>query len=171
LRVGLIQALAPKEARSQEGKEMNARFWKLSHGAAEFPFEEFLSLLERRVVCVHKDTKAKAISPTAQGENFVNAMSGDYFYLTHGNQGIYVLGQFIGPANIFSSRGAGWVEREYRVIRTSKSRDSYSGEHKWWTPDDNSTFIQVPALEFQLFEQLILKPYFDLELKSYGIGG
>ena len=148
---------------------MNARFWKLSHGAAEFPYEEFLALLERHVVCVHKDTKAKATTSSTQGQDFVNTESGDYFYLTHGNQGIFLLGQFTGPANILSSRGDGWVEREYRVIRSSKSRDVYTGEHKWWTPNDNSTFIQVPRAEHALFEQLILKPYFGIELGRYGI--
>ena len=149
---------------------MNARFWKFSHGAAEFPFDEFLGLMERRVVCMHKDTKAKATSATSQGEDFVTVESGDYFYLTYGNQGIYLLGQFVGPANILSSRGDGWVERDYKVIRTSKSKDAYTGEHKWWTPNDNSTFIQIPPAEFPLFEQLILKPYFGLELSRYGIG-
>ena len=148
---------------------MNARFWKLSHGAAEFPFEEFLTLLERRVVCVHKDTRAKATSASTQGEDFVNAASGDYFYLTHGNQGIYLLGQFVGPANILSSRGDGWVERDYRVIRSAKLQSAFTGEHKWWTPNDNSTFIQVPQTEFALFEQLVLKPYFGIELARYGI--
>lgn len=148
---------------------MNARFWKLSHGATEFPNEEFLALLERHVVCVHKDTKAKATSSTSQGQDFVNAKSGDYFYLTYGNQGIFLLGQFTGQANIFSSRGDGWIEREYRVIRPSKSRDTYTGVHKWWTPNDNSTFIQVPRDEYVLFEQLILKPYFNIELWRYGI--
>lgn len=150
---------------------MNAIFWKLSHGANEFSYEEFLALLERHVVCVHKDTRPKATSPTSQGQDFVNAKSGDYFYLTHGNAGIFLLGQFTGPANIFSSRGEGWIEREYRVIRPSKSRENYKGDQKWWTPNDNSTFIQVPSKEYSLFEQLILKPYFGIELSHYGIKG
>jgi hypothetical protein len=148
---------------------MTPRFWKLSHGAEEFSFAEFLTLMQSNLACMHKNTAAKGGSRTPQGEEFLNAEAGDYFYLTYGNQGIYLLGQFIGPVNIFSRRGDGWVERDYRVIRTSILREPYTGQHKRWSPVDRSTFIQVPPAELQLFEQLILKPYFDLSLQQYGI--
>ena len=149
---------------------MTPRFWKLSHGAEAFSFEEFLLLMDRHVACMHKDTRAKGTTTTSQGEEFINAEVGDYVYLTHGNQGVYLLGQFVGPVNIFSSRGKGWVERDYRVIRHSKIREPYTGAHKWWTPMDRSTFVQVPVAEHQMFEQLILRPYFHIDLSQYGIG-
>ena len=127
-------------------------------------------LMDRHVACMHKDTRAKGTTTTSQGEEFINAEVGDYVYLTHGNQGVYLLGQFLGPVNIFSSRGKGWVERDYRVIRHSKIREPYTGAHKWWTPMDRSTFVQVPVAEHQMFEQLILRPYFHIDLSQYGIG-
>jgi hypothetical protein len=69
-------------------------FWKLSQGTKFFDYDELLQSIEDRLVYVHKDTKAKGISNTPQGQNFADAKIGDYFYLTHGNAGIYLLGQF-----------------------------------------------------------------------------
>ncbi len=105
----------------------------------------------------------------SQAEDFINANIGDYFYLTHGNEGIYLLGQLISPANLFSKYGDGWLEREFKFIFASHSRDSYSGEHKWWTPNDNSTFTRVPEHELDLFELEILTPYFDVTLSDFGL--
>src|SRR6266496_2742232 len=144
---------------------MKLKFWKVSHGAAIFTYEALLNALSERLVYVHKDTKAKATSQHKQGENFISAPIGDYFYLTNGNEGIYVLGQFSGPANVFSKMGEGWLDRPYRHIKSAISRDSYAGPHKWWSPNDHSTFMPVPDDEILLFEEHILKPYFGFTLK------
>lgn len=153
-----------------EISKMKPKFWKLSQGFTDFSFSELLTSIEQRLVYVHKDTAAKGQSEVTQGENFVSAAIGDYFYLTHGNAGgIYLLGQFTGPANYFSSYGDGWIDRPFRIISRAIKQDSYSGQNKWWTPNHNSTFVQVPESELGLFEELILQPYFDISLKKYGI--
>lgn len=143
-------------------------FWKLSQGIEHFSYEDILQSIENRLVYVHKDTLAKGQSSKTQGENFVEAKLGDYFYLTHGNTGIYVLGQFISPVNYFSAWGAGWADRSFRVIARSKKKGHYTGVQKWWAPNDNSTFINVPEDEFSLFEKEILEPFFNISLQDYG---
>ena len=147
---------------------MEITFWKLSQGTEQFSPREILESIDRRLVFVHKDTRPKATSSSSQAEDFITAKIGDYFYLTHGNAGIYALGQFTGPANVFSTRGNGWLDRPFRFIRGSTTRDSYTGEHKWWSPNDNSTFMAVPDDEIALFEKSILIPHFEISLKDFG---
>lgn len=148
---------------------MKPQFWKLSHGPGYFTYEELLSQINSKVVYVHKDTKAKATSNVSQAEDFINAAIGDYFYLTHGNQGIYLLGQFVGPINLFSQKGNGWLERPYRHIKSAVKKDSYTGPQKWWSPNDNSTFTRIPNSEVAVFEEHILKPFFGIMLSDYGV--
>ncbi len=150
-------------------KIMRPKFWKLSHGALIFSYGQVLEGLSERLVYVHKDTPAKGNAQHAQGEDFVLAPIGDYFYLTHGNKGIYVLGQLSGPANFFSKMGDGWLNRPYRPIKSTISRDAYCGPDKWWAPNHDSTFTPVPDDELPLFEEHILRPYFDIKLSKFGI--
>jgi hypothetical protein len=147
---------------------MKPAFWKLSHGSDLFTFPKLLKSIEDKLVYVHKNTGKKGKSTTAQGTDFVTAAIGDYFYLTYGNNGVYLLGQFTGPANVFSTFGDGWLDRPYRVIARSKTHEFYQGQEKWWSPNHNSTFVKVPDDEIKLFEELILVPYFDIKLKKYG---
>jgi len=148
---------------------MRPKFWKLSHGAKDFTYEGFLEALHDRLAYIHKDTRPKGTLRHAQGEDFILAPIGDYFYLTHGNQGIYVLGQFSGPANFFSKMGRGWLDRPYRPIKSAILHDSYSGQDKWWAPNHDSTFTAVPDDELRLFESEILTPYFGIKLSTFGI--
>jgi hypothetical protein len=152
-------------------------FWKLSMGPGTSgdDFKHVLEVVDwirQGVVLVHKDTKAKGISQKTQGESFVETdRFGEYFYLCHGNEepSVILLGQFVGPANLFSARGSGWAERPFRWIKTSRLTKPYSGEPKWWAPNHNSTFVVVPEAELGMFESSILDPYFDMELADFGI--
>jgi 5-methylcytosine-specific restriction protein B len=148
---------------------MRPKFWKVSHGASIFTYEEVLDAMNDRLVYVHKDDRAKATSSRTQAEEFIAAPIGDYFYLTYGNAGIFALGQFSGAANVFSKKGDGWLDRPYRAIKSATSRDAYTGPHKWWAPNDNSTFTPVPDHELSLFEEHILRPYFGITLATFGI--
>ena len=60
------------------------------------------------------------------------------------------------------------MDRPFRIIARAIQQNSYQGPEKWWSPNHNSTFVQIPDNELELFEKLILKPYFDIELKNYG---
>lgn len=144
-------------------------FWKLSQGTEYFSLIDISSSIEHKLVYVHINTAAKGQSLTTQGENFINADVGDYFYLTHGNNGICLLGQFTGPVNFFSSKGDGWADRPFRLIRLAISNVGYEGPNKWWSPNHRSTFIQVPEDEIAEFEEHILEPFFGINLEEYGL--
>ena len=154
---------------------MKPLFWKLSmgRGSTNSDFRHVLEVVDwvrQGVVLVHKDTPAKATVQTTQGELFVeHAKIGDYFYLCHGNEepSIILLGQFTGPANLFSARGDGWADRPFRWIKTSINPKPFGGEAKWWAPNHNSTFVAVPEDELSMFEAFILKPYFGMALADF----
>jgi hypothetical protein len=151
---------------------MKPRFWKLSMGKDFRDVLEVLDWIRQGIVLVHKDTRAPGGSSVSQGVHFVQPeRTGDYFYLCHGNQSpsIILLGQFSGPANVLSARGDGWTERPFRWIRTATIAKRFDGQQKWWTPDHNSTFIEVPESEVAIFEEAILQPYFDLHLSDFRV--
>ncbi len=148
---------------------MTPTFWKLSQGPELFDYEEFLESIYDKLVYVHKNARAKGRSNKAQAQEFIEARIGDYFYLTYGNQGIYLLGQFTGPANILPKVEQGWIDRPYRLIRYSNKYEHYNGPKKWWTPNDLSTFANVKQDELALLEELILQPFFGIKLSDYGI--
>ena len=116
-----------------------------------------------RSVVVHKDTAAKGKSKISQGEDFMATMKkGDFFYLCRGNS-IRLLGRIDSDeVEENPEKQDGWCERSYTVIAESRDTSPYTGDKKWWTPNDNSTCIAVPDGEMQQFENYILKPYFDI---------
>lgn len=144
-------------------------FWKLSQGTEHFAFDEILWSIEKRLAYIHKDSGAKGKNLQTQVQDFIDAPIGDYFYLTYGNNGIYLLGQLVGPANFFSEYCKGWIDRPFRLVLRSTKRDPYDGPKKWWTPNERSTFTHVPPDELPLFEEYILKPFFNITLKKYGL--
>jgi len=139
--------------------------WKISHGkdATGIPEKNRIIFESRSVAVVHSKTKAKAFSKVTQGQYFMDAIrKGDYFYLCYGSR-IRLLGQFTGSRAVPNPEMRnGWYEREYRLIAKAALDRPYTGLQKWWTPNDNSTCIRVD--EKELFEKLILTPYFHMTL-------
>ena len=127
-------------------------FWKLSQGGDAFTHSDMLDSIDSRLVYVHGNTGSMGGSDVSQGENFRTASIGDYFYLTYKNRGIYLLGQFSGPANVFSKRGNGWLDRPFRYIRPAAEIRKYTGDAKWWTPNHNSTFTIEAASHAERLE-------------------
>ena len=144
------------------------KFWKLSQGPDYFSVSDIIESIEQRLVFIGKDTHALGRSNTSQVEEFINADIGDYFYLTHGTSGIYLLGQFTGPANYISERD-GWIDRPFRLIKPSNDTSKINGSDKWWMPNHNSTFCVVKEDELNDFENLILTPYFELSLSDFNL--
>ncbi len=153
-------------------------FWKLSQSRINngFLFRDILECIDKKMVYIGINTGAIGNSSVTQAEHFVNAKIGDYFYLTHGNEGIYLLGQFTGAANYFNKlanddhikfANDGYIERSFHLIKFAKDLKEYTGSKHGWTPNQNSTFFQVPSHEYNLFEQEILKPYFDIDLTHF----
>ena len=142
---------------------LKPNFWKISHGNDCISEAEAEAFEKRQVIVVHKDTAAKGKSKVSQGEDFMVTMKkGDFFYLCRGNS-IRLLGRIDSDeVNENPEKQDGWCERSYTVIAKSRDTSAYTGDKKWWTPNDNSTCIVVPISETQLFEDYILKPYFDI---------
>lgn len=145
---------------------MEPTFWKLSMGKSIFGLDQILRCIHEGYVAMHKDTKPLATSKTSQALDFANAKVGDYFYLTHGNEGVYMLGQFTEPVRLFNLKEKDWMERSFKAVKFSNAK-YYLGDQKWWTPNHNSTFSKVPQEELDLFEELILEPFFDLKIKDF----
>ncbi len=153
-------------------------FWKLSLGVEFFNVSQLLESIDDRLVYISIDAGAKGTRDTTQAEEFINAENGDYFYLTYGNYGIYLLGQFIGPPNYLNKHvvnkdadwkeWVGWIDRPFRIIARSRNISPYNGIDKWWAPNHMSTFIKVPRSELHQFEELILEPYFGISLSNCG---
>ena len=145
---------------------MNITIWKVSHGPSFFNEKRLKDYQDKNVVSVHVDTGAKGQSSSTQADDFKNVKKGDFFYLCHGNQSIILFGIFTGEIYIPDD---GWTEQKYKLIWSSIKTGSYDDEKKWWTPNDNSSFVRVS--DNKLFEKLILKPYFgktitDLQIIS-----
>lgn len=138
-------------------------FWKVSHGNDCINEDESIAFDKRKVVVVHRDMAAKGKSKVSQGEDFMaNMKKGDFFYLCRGNS-IRLLGRIDSDeVDENPEKQNGWCERSYTVIAESKDKSAYTGEKKWWTPNNNSTCIPVPVGEKSQFDDLILKPYFDI---------
>ncbi len=144
----------------------NNNVYKISMG--EFPIDELEGFIANGVVLVHANTKPKGQSYEAQGVTFKDVIQvGDYFYLTHGNQGVKLLGRFTSEARKCSNTDYGddgWLEREFEILLNSINQSSYKGTNRWWTPNNNSTCIKVKTEELQEANKLIFKPYFNAEL-------
>lgn len=136
------------------------RYWKVSHGKADFTAEQRKTYLEQHTLHVHRNTKK------GQGAQFSgNMKEGDLFYLCHGNDGgIRVFGRIAGPA-VPSPHGEGWLQRKYEVLFDGAEPGvKYTGVKKGWAPNYNSTCMNVPEKELSLFESAILNPFFGKHL-------
>lgn len=142
-------------------------FWKISYDTDCISEAEAKIFEENHVIVVHKDAKAKADSKTSQVEDFMLSMKkGDYFYLCYGNR-VSLLGQITTDEAVPNlQKGDGWYQREYTVIAESKDSSPYKNIQKLWTPNDNSVCIMIGESDKPLFEELILKPYFNMTLES-----
>ncbi|WP_444626357.1 AAA family ATPase [Flavobacterium columnare] len=144
--------------------------FKISMG--EFNIEELNELIKNKKVCVHRDTKSKGRSSESQGSIFENRMKiGDYFYLTHGNgvDKIKLIGRITSTASLteYNDYGNdGWLERSFELIANAEIKSKYNGLDKWWTPNNNSTFIQIKPNEIKEANKLIFEPYFRTKLIS-----
>lgn len=152
-----------------ENENRAPALWKISHGAGSRGIPDAVKpiLEQRHVVAVHSATKAKGISKKSQGQAFVEEIRpGDYFFLCYGAR-VQLLGKFTaGQAAPNPEMGEEWLERGYEVVATPLMEAPYTGQSKWWTPNDNSTCVQVGEEDFSLCEELILKPYFGVTVEQ-----
>lgn len=165
---------APKEIISERPSNFEVlniypfKIFKLSQGK-DFSIQEHQTLIESKLVSVHKNTPPKGTSSNAQGYNFINASIGDFFYLCKGNDFVELIGQFTSDArpsdpDLFDDQE--WYVRDFRIIKKSIKKEKYTSEKKWWAPNDNSTFIEIPIAEFELANNKIFNPFFSTSIIS-----
>ncbi|EKF9399722.1 AAA family ATPase [Vibrio cholerae] len=149
------------EAWSQKNQDI----WKLSHGnPPNFTDTERQHYLDEQLAVMHRDTGKE------QGKKFAEASVGTLFFLCHGNSPQRI-GQFTSEA-LPCSKGDGWLQRSYRVLKAAERTDRYTGNSKAWSPQGNSTFWQVGAHDLPEFESTLLKPYFGTDLAELaGLAG
>ena len=145
----------------------NKRLWKISHGK-DFTEEQVTDCLKDSYVTVHKDTGSKGVSSIAQGKAFTDEVKpGDLFYLCRANQRLLLIGEFTSdPIEIDED---GWAWRKYKQLYLPIKDGKYEGPSKWWTPNNNSTFVEIKESDYSDFEKLILKPFFGIDLKELNL--
>jgi len=150
----------------QAWSQKNLAIWKLSHGnPPTFTEAERQQYLDRHWAVMHRDTSAPgpgAQQKGKQGKEFADIPVGALFYLCHGNSP-QLIGQFTSEA-VPCSKGDGWLQRSYRVLKPAQRTDRYTANSKGWSPQGNSTFWQVGAHDLPEFESTLLKPYFGTDL-------
>lgn len=137
--------------------QKNLVIWKLSHGLKDFSSDEIQHYLQAQLAVMGGDT-AKG-----QGDKFKKIPVGTLFYLCHGNENLLLVGQFTSDA-LPCADVEGWLQRDYRVLKTAIKKGGYQGSQKGWTPNYRSTFKLVGAHHLPEFENTLLRPYFGTDL-------
>jgi 5-methylcytosine-specific restriction protein B len=142
------------------------RLYKISMG--DFEKSDYDRFINENKILVNQHTKAKATTTITQGDIFKNKMQiGDYFYLTHGNKGISLLGRITSKPSLSVEESLkGWLERDYEVVLLTINKSKYTGKKKWWTPNDNSTIIEIKPKSIIESTKLIFKPFFNAKIIS-----
>jgi hypothetical protein len=148
-------------------EDMNPAIWKVNHSLEDFSQQDLDDFEYKKRIVVNSTLKPIGTSPLSQGDNFIlAAKQGDYFYLCNDDK-VRLIGQFTtNKASKCLKMGNDWYQRDYIEIATIKANNTYTSIKKWWTPNISSNFIKVPDLDIALFQDLILKPYFDLSIEE-----
>lgn len=148
-----------------EWSEKNLTIWKLSHGnPPNFTDDERQRYLDSQLAVIHSETGK------GQGRKFAEAPVGTLFFLCHGNSPQRV-GQFISQAAP-CDKGDGWLQRNYRILKSAVRSDRYTENSKYWSPQGNTTFWQVGTDDLPEFDRTLLVPYFGTSLAELaGLAG
>ncbi|CAJ6792537.1 AAA domain family protein [Burkholderia pseudomallei] len=141
--------------RSWATKDIN--IWKMSHGPGSFSAAQLTSMADEHLAVLHESTGKD------QAQQFRKVPTGALFYLCHGNS-MQLLARFTSDVEPSPSKGDDWLQRRYEVLRPAITSVPFEANSKNWTPRGNSTFWQVPKDDLLDFEDLLLRPYFDLDL-------
>lgn len=134
------------------------KIWKMSHSGHVTKYRE--KFLKRQVIVLHKDTRKN------QGKFFREELKkGDLFYLCFGSSAIKLIGRVTSNNAVENPEmGGGWIERSYEIVKKSTSNNKFKGSSKWWLPSGNTTIRKIKDSELSEFEEIILKPFFEMTL-------
>lgn len=143
------------------------RIFKISMGKDYFSDEVIEKAINEKVVLVHSQTKPKGRSKISQADIFTKQIKdGDFFYLTHSNENIKLIGTISSPsrpAGFNDMYNDGWLEREFESFIEPIKFGRYNGERKYWTPNTNVTCWQINETEIEEANKVLFKPYFNIE--------
>ncbi|WP_334048029.1 McrB family protein [Alteromonas gracilis] len=156
----------PSDYDESENASMNARIWKVSHSPISFKEETLKWLTDNSLLAVHQNTG------NGSADCFRKIKIGDIVNLGHGNT-VYRLVRVSSDIEYVpgSDLDNQWMMRRYETIKSLEQPVKYTYEDKYkrWSPRYNGTSWEVPVNEYSLFEQDILKRYYDLTLSELGI--
>jgi len=145
----------------------NENVYKISMSPKDINDDVYEMFLQEGFIVVHRDTLKMAGSSLSQGHIFSAEIKiNDYFYLSRGNKYFELIGKITSDAEPCSNsewRNKGWVQRSFEIIKESFSDNQYKNVKKWWTPNFNSTCIQIPKNEIVLANSLIFEPFFGIK--------
>lgn len=139
----------------------NIQIWKLSHGLfSKHKQDEFLA---DSIAVIEENKLGNSNKPETQEYKFINAPIGTLFYLCHGNCPV-LIGKFTSEAESFETeKGKVQFQRSYQKLKETKKSDKCD-LNKIWTSRGLSTFSEVPKTELKNFQDILLKPYFGIDL-------
>jgi 5-methylcytosine-specific restriction protein B len=156
----------PTDYKDSDNTVMNARIWKVSHSPNSFNEDTLSWLSSNSLLSVHQDTGNRS------ADCFRAINIGDIVNLGHGNT-VYRLVRVISDIEYVSGSELDeqWMMRRYEIIESLEQPVKYTYEDKYkrWSPRYNGTSWEVPVKEYSLFEQDILRRYYDLTLSDLGI--
>ncbi len=157
----------PSQALYQYKKFLNflatRNIWKMSHGGQTEDQKDLL--FKNNQISLHKNTKALAQQKKSQAGFFREDVKiGDIVMLCHGNN----IKRLVTVTSEITNPDDEWICRKYEILKELDGEKKYTGEQKWWTSNNRSTFTQVKESDYCSFENLVLKPFFDKNLKDIG---
>lgn len=169
--VGNIESLI-KQARNLglvidavSGSVEMPKIWKVSHSpkVEEFDATALEWLKNNNVLTIHKSTGNGSVNA------FEKMKKGDIVSLGLGNT-VFRIVRVISDIEYIegSSLSTEWLMRRYEIIKGLDKSVNYTGENKRWSPRYPGTSWEVPENEYWMFEEKILKPYYELTLKDLG---
>jgi len=142
--------------------------FKISMSERSIDDDDYEYLINKNVIAVGSQTKPIGGSNQSQGFTYTNQMKiGDYFYLCRGNKYIELLGKVSGNAvdcDVEELNIRGFKQRSFNIIQESNIKINYNEKSKRWTPNNNSTCVEIPSGEIPLANELIFTPTFNLKI-------
>lgn len=149
------------------------KVFKISMGKDYFTDEIIEKAINERLVLVHSKTKPKGRSKVSQADIFTNTIkNGDFFYLTHSNKNVKLIGRIISdaqPASFNEMYEEGWLERGFEIIKLADEGGSFNGDSKYWAPNTNVTCWEIESTEMEEANKVLFKPFFHSEFKVLSI--
>ncbi|MBB1267909.1 McrB family protein [Shewanella sp. SR44-3] len=142
---------------------VNPRVWKVSHSPSTFKKEELDWLEQNHIITVHENTGNGSASA------FKEISEGDVVSLSYGGK-VYQVVRVTSDVQYFEGPyfDNEWMMRKYEIIKQLDKPIQYQGNPKRWSPSFNGTSWEVPKKEFWMFEEEVLKPYYELTFEDLG---